>query len=354
MKSNRLCFTWILLLIVTSILLTGCRKESSYEADTTVMRINGEDVALGELELQLQDSAADVMRYFHEKYSAQDSKHFWTDSYQNEIPIEVAKRKAVEKLTRIKVEQMVAKEKGIISDTSFSSFQAKLKSENQRRTEALSKGQVVYGPKEFRAIEYLSYDRSKMMEQLFAWYRRNESQPNREALQGLYNKMQQQENHILEKPGQIHVQMYRIDWEAKPGAMTQDQVVQFANTIRSELTSGRSSETILQNNKGLVTMSDRYIPNVKPSNDLERQDPLLQQASMLRVGELSDVITDDQGVMLIRCLNKTDGGVVSFDEAREVLHSMYMEESLNSMIEDKVLHASLEVMEDVYSSVKMR
>ena len=109
---------------------------------------------------------ANVFSYFVQKYGVTDSAKFWTTRFQGEIPIEVLKQKTLDKLKRIKTEQIVMKKNGIANDISYSGFLDKLKAENERRKKAVEKKQAIYGPQQYDAIGYYDILHGNRIEEL--------------------------------------------------------------------------------------------------------------------------------------------------------------------------------------------
>ena len=73
------------------------------------------------------------------------------------------KKKALDECIRIKIQQILASENGIIQDISYEIFLKNLQLENKRRKNASESKQVIYGPKEMTELTYFNYVFSNMI-----------------------------------------------------------------------------------------------------------------------------------------------------------------------------------------------
>ncbi|UKS26884.1 hypothetical protein LOZ80_36395 [Paenibacillus sp. HWE-109] len=119
--------------------------------------INGAEIDEREFQLFLQAVKAQVASYFQTNYHAEASPTFWTEAYSGEVPLTKAKQIALEKLTEVKVKQLIAHKRGLLADPGYLSFLDALKKENQRRQEAVRQHRVIYGPQQYDAWGYYTY-----------------------------------------------------------------------------------------------------------------------------------------------------------------------------------------------------
>jgi len=163
---NRRCF---LSLVATSVAVlsiclavsqaSGGRKSVSSPApmDPVVATINGEPVSAAEYRLVMERKVSLVYSYFKEHQNLDDHLGYWSESSGSDGPLAKLREVIRAELIRIKVCQGLAKKKGLLQDTSFASFQAGYELENARRAKAMTAGQVVYGPPQYRktALYYI-------------------------------------------------------------------------------------------------------------------------------------------------------------------------------------------------------
>lgn len=105
----------------------------------------------------LDQQKASVHDYFKQKYGAGDSPSFWSDSFGDEVPMNKSKQQAMDQIVKAKVQQIEAKKYGILDDTSYDAYLSNLKQENERRSAALAKGQIINGPTQYTEQMYYGY-----------------------------------------------------------------------------------------------------------------------------------------------------------------------------------------------------
>jgi len=130
-----------------------------------VATVNGEPITALQFEHRMQRHRGQVQSYFYKTYGAKDSADFWTSAYEGDIPIEMVKSRTLEELTRIKIQQLMAKERGIVSDISYDGMLKLMKEENKKRQQAAGKS-VVFGPVAYDEHTYFEYMFSNMVIEL--------------------------------------------------------------------------------------------------------------------------------------------------------------------------------------------
>ena len=132
----------------------GEPKAMPAQVDPVVATINNEKVPAAEYRLIMERKTADVFSYFKEHKDLDDHVGYWSESSGPEGPLARLRQVVLEELIRIKVHQSLAKEKGLIKETSFANFKEEFERENVRRAAAKSAGQVIYGPSQYRIGTY--------------------------------------------------------------------------------------------------------------------------------------------------------------------------------------------------------
>lgn len=136
------------------------------EADAptaAVAYINDTPVDPREFRLILDHVKAQVASDFKVRFDADASPAFWTASYEGEVPMEKAKQMALEQVKRVKTEQLLARQYGLLDDLSYSAFLDQWRKENERRAEAVKRNQVIYGPKQYDEWGYYMYRNTNLV-----------------------------------------------------------------------------------------------------------------------------------------------------------------------------------------------
>jgi len=123
-------------------------------ADPVVATINSEPVSAGEYRLIMERKTAEVFSFMKQHRDLDDHPGYWRENTGPDGPLAKLRELVRAELVRIKVYQGLAKEKGLVKETSFAGFQAEFERENARRGAAKSAGQVIYGPAQYRMGTY--------------------------------------------------------------------------------------------------------------------------------------------------------------------------------------------------------
>ncbi|WNR43850.1 hypothetical protein [Paenibacillus roseipurpureus] len=189
-----------ILLFLSIFVCTGCSKwqndVSASPEYATVAYINDSAIDEREFQLFLHDVKAQTAGYFKKTYHVDDSPSFWTTSFQGEVPIEKAKKLALDRLKEIKVQQLLAQQYGLIDvdDLSYSTFLVNWSKENQRREKAIKNNQVIYGPKQYDEHGYYTYQFSNLVLKVKAAFKEQTALKGGETdLSGLTDDQKQRE-----------------------------------------------------------------------------------------------------------------------------------------------------------------
>lgn len=176
-------FTYIIFLVVL-LIAVGCNKTKP----TFVAWLDNEAITKSEMKHWMLLEKANVYNYFYRKYKVEDSKHFWTQKKGDEIPLEKLKETAIQKAKRCKIQQLLAREKGIIKTANFDEIVGKMKKVNAERKQKVEKGEPIYGPVQFTTRTWFFHVFDKMVIELKNELAKNELKPGNEEL------MQMQKN----------------------------------------------------------------------------------------------------------------------------------------------------------------
>ena len=158
---------WLLMILITLLLIAvtvlivlfyGANKnESGIKPDTVVATVDGEPIVFAELCLVSGDIKSNVVTYFYNTYSAEQSEDFWNRDFNGEIPNLRLYSQVLQEAVRIKTEQLMMREYGLAKDLSYQTFYDAFIAENKRRAKALENDEIIYGPKQYTEISYFEY-----------------------------------------------------------------------------------------------------------------------------------------------------------------------------------------------------
>jgi len=142
-----------MLWISAALLAGGLGTVSCFRSDSpgrsVVATVNNEPVTVPEFRFFMNQHTSEVYGYFSKTYDARDHEHFWNTRFGSEIPIEKIKQMTLRTCVSVKIQQILAKEKGILENVTFDSFLEDFRRENACRKQAVENRQIVYGPIEY-------------------------------------------------------------------------------------------------------------------------------------------------------------------------------------------------------------
>ncbi|MGG1516608.1 hypothetical protein ABE504_14410 [Paenibacillus oryzisoli] len=357
-KSKLIIGLLLMFACLTMIWLMETRDTASIDPNSVVMTIHGEKVSMGEFQFFLNDSVANVFGYFHEKYGAKDSKTFWTRSFQGEIPLDIAKQQTVEKLKVIKAEQILMKQKGLLDDISYEAFLHRLNEENKRRSEAVTKGEVIYGPRQLNEKEYFNYFHSNMMIRLQEWYDKNEGQVTEEALKQTYENWKTTAPNDLKQPDYIQTQLIKVpygDVEGKQSPLTKDQAKEIASKIHDEIGKGANVESVISSYSSYAEVKSRMFDGTTYRLDNnESEEWLFFEVNSLEKGEISGLIEQPEFFIVIKCNDRKPGDYISIEDSKSMLRTKYLEEKQQHAIDQLVASAMVEIIPNIYANINVK
>ena len=162
-----LIFAVILLLFVYLIWFLTKGNMNDYD---TVAYVNRIPVSYGEYMLHVDETRGETSAYFYENYHVDESVDFWSEKavFGGENPLEVLKETVLDSVTRMKLEQQLMVEYGIVTakDITYKSFLKIFQKENLRRKTIIEQGGVVYGPEQYTEIGYYNYLHESRLQEL--------------------------------------------------------------------------------------------------------------------------------------------------------------------------------------------
>lgn len=340
------------LFVVVIFLFKPSSRPDSY---AEVLTINGEPVVLGEFEMVLKDRVAEVYGYFHETYGVEDRAEFWTTSFNGEIPIEMAKKKTLEKLKIIKTEQLLAKQYGLTGDVSYRGFKESLAEANESRAEAVKKGQPVFGPREYSEIAYFNHTHDKIKRLLLDYVANHEARAASEALHAKYEYMRKKGE--LKKPDRIRTQVVELAFGSEDGSssLTRSAAMETMNGIRSGLAGGKDASEVVRQLAINASVKERIFDESTYAVDSsEEEEKVFAAVRKLKPGEVSERFETVGSVFVLQCTDRTPGGDLGFEDVQDRLKWKYAEEQLEKKVIETAENAHLVIHPKVYDEIAVR
>lgn len=147
-----------------------CFRPKGISEQKTVAYVNGLPISYGEYMLIAGEKRGEIAAYFYETYPVDEDVNFWSEDavFDGEIPLELLKTSILDTLTRIKLEQQLMIEYGLVKkdDIAWKSFLKLYEEENKRRQMAVAQGEGIYGPEQYTENGYYHYLHENRLQQL--------------------------------------------------------------------------------------------------------------------------------------------------------------------------------------------
>lgn len=312
-----------------------------------VATVNGEPVTVMEFKQNMSQAVSETYSYFKVHYGAEENKSFWKTNYGNERPIDFLLEKTLQEVVKIKNQQIQAREKGILDDISYLAFLKRWKEENKRRELAVKNKEVLFGPMKYDEQTYYKVFMSEVVSKL-----KGESEKetvfNEEELKQVYERNKEQ---VFKKTdtvrlNRIYIPAGEVETELKAAEETMEN-------IRKELYAGADlvelSKRYGKQANGLEVVFDEMVMDEHSDRSNRMELPEVSEvADKLSEGEISNIIKSGTGFYLVKCIERIHSGYFTFDEVKEKLRVMFIDEKYNGALAEWIKTADVEVNQEVY------
>jgi hypothetical protein len=341
-KRTKLNYFIIITFLIVLPLLISLGFSKLHKTDKTVFTIDNVAVTEDEFNHILQNMKALTVNYFKEKYNADYSKNFWTSRYGGENPSEYAKQKAMNYLLKIKTEQIIMKENGIIQDLSYDVINESLKKENEKRKKKIESKKPIYGPVQYNITEYYSYyqegNRQNLVEK---WSKNFENTLSDDFFKEYYEKIK---NQYLKKPDSFIYEKIAIN--AVPnGEGILEEFKKIASTEKV------TTDEAKQRTNPLINVEKG---NLDPKK-IKKEDPIenqLYEAFLgLNEGDFTDIFQLDQEDVIYRLIEKQNNGYENYSDVKKTVVKIYAQDQLDEQISKRLKNEKVKINHKVYDDL---
>ncbi len=316
-----------------------------------VAKVNGEPIAVREFERRVLGNRAAAYSYFAGKYGATDSAEFWTTSYGGEAPLAWVKERALQECVRIKVEQILARHKGVVEDISYGAFLERLAQENERRRKALELGQPIYGPMQYEEDQFFSYLLSNVVIEVKRRLAQGELRASDEELREYYEVVKDK---WYARGARVRVWTISASFRKGGETATRDQARARMEEVKAKLDQGARFEELARRYNEEGTLGEVAFDDASARFDATSRPALREAAVKLSVGESSGIIEDRGAFCIAKCISREALGCAPFEEVQSNVRLRYTDEKYEEMIADLVRKATVEINRPVYDAITVR
>lgn len=341
-----------LFLLLTAVILLSALTWVIFSAGAVsktgiVAYINGEPVTIREFSQAMLRNRADIYAYFKQVYGVDDSPEFWTQSHQGETPLEKLKNTALDAIVKIKVQQILAREKGIVQDISYEKFLSDLKAENARRKEAVKNHQVIYGPVEYSEEVFFDIVFSNMVGNL-----KEKLNDEWGSDEGELKKYYDSNIPLFKESDTIITQRISVSYrENEKTAKTEaEKAIQ---EVKQRMDQGESLANVSAHlSSSIVIEIEEHIFYAQSARSDAMQWPeLAEAAKVLAEGQTSNIVDFDGAYHLLHCVGRTEGKVVPFSEVKSSIARFFLENAYEDLLDKLAEDAKTVVNEKVYGKI---
>ena len=341
---------FLLLLISLPVLLWTHHKFQTSDSDRIVLTINKEPVSKAEVSHIISGLRTDVFSYFARKHGAEDGSDFWTTCFDGEVPLEILKRKTIDRLKAIKIQQILMKEYGLLTDISYSGFVRRLEIENARREKAWMNNIPIYGPIQFEEKAYYDYLLSERIEKLKALLSATEWGITEEEMKQFYLRHRRTE---YRGPDRVEVEkiVCRERNTTKKLPSEKADASRVMCEIRRRVQNGEASKEVVDEFQGSNSRELLYEEHVLDGSNFRAQPSLYSELDAyiqhLGAGEVSQIFEGKNGLSIIRIARVKKGPYKPYSEVRGQVHRDLIDLKYEKMIRRLVETAVVEVVEEI-------
>jgi hypothetical protein len=313
-----------LLLIVIAVIMGVIWWKEGSAREFNVAMVNGSPVGIQEFKVAVLHERAKVFGYFQVTYGAEDGPDFWESNLGGELPLERLKEAAMKNIVATKVEQLLAKEHGLLQDPSYSIFLDALEEENGRRKRDVANGRPVYGPLRYEEEDFYTVRQAHLRAEL---NKKNTMQ----VAPAEVNRYYQEHLEDFRKGGMSKVYMFSLPLDT-------------LEELKKKLDKGSDLETLVQEycrNRMAESCGEQTFDAHTARTDSMLRPILNSTARSLKKGEISPVIQELDAYYLLIGLDLKEGELMALESVQEMIAEQLGSQSFERWIEEQVTEAEI-------------
>ena len=306
---------------------------------STIATVNGKNITAEEFSLFINQNRAMTYNYFDNKYGIDRySRDFWNSQFGLESPTEYIREIALQECILVKLQQLVAQERGIISEIDYSSFKDDLAQENTRRKLVKQNGGILYGPVVYNTQMYYNHVFSQMLINLKRDMAQDEFKISDMELSQEYEvtKMNRFRNR-----DQIQVEIITPRYDYETIFIKLSAIVNSASEL----------ENLIKLFRDKINIIDMQID--EDTYDLySRQDErLLDSIYQLKTGQSCMFTVTNHRPKIIRCNERSMTGFKPFDQVKDLVRIKWINDRYRDWLNKLERQADIQVNEKYLDEV---
>lgn len=276
-----------------------------------------------------------------------------TVAYVNDEPVSLREFKQcfstqqdLDYMIRIKIEQLLFREKNVVEDISYKTFIKSFIEENERRKKALDKGEIIYGLKEFQEDDYYSYLHSKRVLLLKEILAADEFAIDNEKLK-LYYDNSKELYPEYKKQDYIEAKLIKISpLEIRDKKLTTSNIKELIDIHDNIFDNQIDFQDTIEKNGYKIDVIDRVFDETTARNDIKFEYSIYNPVSRLKVNEISEIIDYNGAFYIIKCISRKEGSYYSFEEKKDIIRTRYNDEKYEELIQKLMDESEVKIIDE--------
>jgi hypothetical protein len=347
-------------LIIFMVLASNTVNAQMVVPDTAVIAwVNKEPVIMREFMQRANKERSQVIRFYRINYGCEYNEGFWSKMFDGKTPSEVLKKKTLDTLVQIKVQQIAAKNWGIMPDITYLGFLRLLEKENKRRLEARSLNKVIYGPVQYNEDVYFNYLFTNMVNQLMNILNENVFKITDRQLKEIYETDKER---LYRKGYFTKIRLFGIKFKTasvieENEKNRKEAYIVLSNLSKCSINEESCPEKIKEKYKydpDLVINTEDIIFNdsvYSAEEDNTLRAMVKESAKSMEKGEFSKAIEFPDALYVIQVKEKRSLGYRNFEECKKTIRDSSLEQLYIEYINNMVLKANIELQLNKYNQI---
>lgn len=331
----------IILVFIAAFIVNLSHQDGSFYnnggGSDIIAYIDGIGISKAEYQLIINKYRALVLN----KYTTDqiNSPDFWVTEFDGNTPLSIIQELALEDLKEKKVLQKMAIDRNICNAFSYTSLLQDMSKENDSRSKAVSSGEVIYGNVSFDAMRYYDYIFSNLKNELTDYIiQSNEISITEQELMRYYTENKEEFF--------IDVWVKVITAEAAygiEGQKSKEEIIKTFEAVKERMKAGDDLDTLAEEFEGIIFqglyMDSKNTLSGRMNDYLYRWE----LASSLMAGEISQPYDTGHSIIMIQCLERKESFYASFEENRDFIRSILLNDRIQKLFKDSILNAKLDL-----------
>ncbi len=331
--------------LIPALLIIIVISGTTEAGNSFVASVNGEHISVKEFQRNINKNRAGVFNYFYKKYGVKQGGDFWDKKHGDETPLDMIRRLALEQCVRVKVQQVIAMQKGTVSDISYSSFLVKLKKDNIARKKAVENNEIIYGPVQYGEDQYFNHLLRLMVIKLKEKLAEDELAVTEDEIKRYYEDKKE----ILYKNDDlIEIQVYSIDHKGEK-KMPGNKSLSILEDVKARIMKGGGSDEFKNVCRDELTFSEE----TARADEIANYE-LKEKALELEQGGISKIFDSGQGYYFIKCVKRIKNRYKPYSLVRDVVRQNLVDEKYKKFLEELIKKATVNINSEVYGNITVR